>query len=160
MPIRRGHLKAHRWKNFWRQVLFRNVLATVFFGVFGSASIMSWLSSAKSSRFLIGCLWENPATCKWGLRRSWGCGRLDTGPRGLVLVHTLGSFMPFLFQGFPGGWDGKQSCNAGDLGSISGLGRSPGKRKGYPLQYSVLENSMDCIVHGDTKSWTWLSDCH
>ena len=51
-------------------------------------------------------------------------------------------------------------CNVGDLGSIPGLGRSPGKGQGYPLQYSGLENSMDGIVHGDTKSWTWLSDFH
>ena len=51
--------------------------------------------------------------------------------------------------GFPGNSDGKAcSCNAGDLGSIPGLGRSPGEGKGYPLQYSGLENSMDCKVHG------------
>ena len=54
---------------------------------------------------------------------------------------------------------GKESaCNVGDLGSIPGLGRSPGEGKGYPLQYSGLENSMDCIVHGVAKSRTWLSD--
>ena len=48
--------------------------------------------------------------------------------------------------GFPGGSAGKEStCNAGDLGSISGLGRSPGEGKGYPLQYSGLENSMGCV---------------
>ena len=46
----------------------------------------------------------------------------------------------------------------GDLGSIPGLGRSPGEGKGYPLQYSGLENSMYCIVYGVTKSQTWLSD--
>ena len=46
------------------------------------------------------------------------------------------------------------TCNAGDLGSIPGLGRSPGERKGYPLQYSGLENSMDCIVPGVAKSQT------
>ena len=45
-----------------------------------------------------------------------------------------------------------------DLGSIPGLGRSPGEDKGYPLQYSGLENSIDCIIHGVTKSWTQLSD--
>ena len=62
---------------------------------------------------------------------------------------------------FPGGSHGKESaCNEGDLGSILGLGRSPGERKGYPLQYSGLENSMDCIVHGVAKSWTGLSDFH
>ena len=47
-----------------------------------------------------------------------------------------------------GGSAGKESaCNVGDLGSIPGLGRFPGEGKGYPLQYSGLENSMDCIVH-------------
>ena len=54
---------------------------------------------------------------------------------------------------------GKEStCNAGDMGSIPGLGKFLGKGKGYLLQYSGLENSMDCIVHGVTKSWTRLSD--
>ena len=46
----------------------------------------------------------------------------------------------------------------GDLGLIPGFGRSPGEGKGYPLQYSGLENSMDCIVHGVTKSRTQLSN--
>ena len=51
--------------------------------------------------------------------------------------------------GFAGGSTGKEStCYAGDLGSIPGLGRSPGEGKGYPLQCSGLGNSMDCIVHG------------
>ena len=101
-------------------------------------------------------------------------------------------------MGFPGGSAGKQSaCNAGDLGSIPGLGRFPGvgigflplyswaslvaqqvnnqpampgsitgfgrpcgERKGYPLQYSDLKNSMDCIVHGVIKRWTRLSTFH
>ena len=49
-------------------------------------------------------------------------------------------------------------ANAGDESSISGSGRSPGGGKGYPPQYSGLENSMGCIVRGVTKSWTRLSD--
>ena len=54
-----------------------------------------------------------------------------------------------VFLGCPGGSDGKESAhNVGDLGSIPGLERSPGEGKGYPLQYSRLERSMDCIVHG------------
>ena len=58
-------------------------------------------------------------------------------------------------MGFPGGSDGKESaCNAGDLGSVPRLGRSPGEGKVYALQYSGLENSMDSIVHGVAKSWT------
>ena len=56
---------------------------------------------------------------------------------------------------------GKEStCNAGDLDSIPGLGRSPAERTGYPLQYSGLENSMVCIVLGVAKSQMWLSDFH
>ena len=61
----------------------------------------------------------------------------------------------------PGGSAGKESiCNAGDLGLIPGLGRSPGEGNGYPLQYSGLENSMSCMVHGVAKSQTLLSDFH
>ena len=57
-------------------------------------------------------------------------------------------------MGFPGSSAGKElACNAGDLGSIPGLGRPPGEGNGYLLQYSGLENSEDCIVHGVTKSW-------
>ena len=66
-----------------------------------------------------------------------------------------------VFLGFPCRSAGKESaCNAGDLDSIPGLGKSPGEEKGYPPQYSSLENSMDCIDHGETNSWTWLSDFH
>ena len=54
----------------------------------------------------------------------------------------------------------KSACDARDLGSISGLERSRGEGKGYPLQYSGLENSMECIVHALAKSQTRLSDCH
>ena len=67
-------------------------------------------------------------------------------------------------MGFPRGSDGKESmCNAGDLCSIPGLGKSPGGDHGNPLQYSCLENPMDrgawqATVHGVTKSQTQLSD--
>ena len=64
-------------------------------------------------------------------------------------------------MGFPCSSAGKESpANAGDLCLIPGLGRSPGEGKGYPLQYSGLENSMDCIVHGVAKSQTRLSNFH
>ena len=53
----------------------------------------------------------------------------------------------------------ESSCNAGDPSPTPGSGRSP-EGKGYPLHYSGLENSMDCIVHGVAKSWTRLSDFH
>ena len=60
-----------------------------------------------------------------------------------------------VFLGFPDGPAGKESvCDAGDLGLIPGLGRCPEEGKGYPLQYYGLENPMDCIAHGVTKSWT------
>ena len=65
-------------------------------------------------------------------------------------------------MGLPGGSDGKESvCNAGDMGSIPGLERSPGGRHGNPLRHSFLENSMDrgaywATVHGVAKSQTQL----
>ena len=66
-----------------------------------------------------------------------------------------------IHMGFPVYSAGKEStCNVGDLGSIPGLGRSPGEENGYPLQYSSLENSMGCIVHGVAKSGTQLSNFH
>ena len=81
--------------------------------------------------------------------------RVLTNLQMLLLIKT------FLLEGFPGGSAGKESsCKAGDLGLIPGLGRSPGKGNGYPLQYSGLEKSMDYIVHGVRKSWTRLSDFH
>ena len=69
-----------------------------------------------------------------------------------------------VFLGFPSGSAGKEStCNAGDLGLIPGLGRSPGGGNGNPLLCSCLENSMGrgawwATVHGVTKSWTRLSN--
>ena len=92
-------------------------------------------------------------------------------------TKTVGAFIPSLHYlkelnlelpaglvGFPGGSDGKESaCDAGDLGLIPGLGRSPGGGNGTPLQYSGLENPMDrgvwwITVHGVAKSQTRLSD--
>ena len=67
-------------------------------------------------------------------------------------------------EAFPGGSDGKVSAyNAGDPGSVPGLGRSPGEGNGNPLQYSCLENPMDggawlATIHGVAKSRTRLSD--
>jgi len=87
-----------------------------------------------------------------------------------LLLQSLSLFLKifiYLFCGhalmhsFHCGSAGKESvCNVGDLGSIPGLGRSPGEGKRYPLQYSGLENSMDCIVHGVAKSQTQLSNLH
>ena len=71
------------------------------------------------------------------------------------------SILDLFLLHFPRGSAGKEStCNAGDLGLIPGLGRSPGEGNSYALQYSGLENSMDCIVHGVAKSWIRLSNFH
>ena len=73
------------------------------------------------------------------------------------LLFTWGQTM----VGFPCGSAGKESTrSAGDQGLIPGLGKSPGEGKGYLLQYSGLENSMDYTVHGVAKSRTQLSDFH
>ena len=85
-----------------------------------------------------------------------------------LLLACLGSWKPTCVfcistesHGFSGCSAGKESaCNAGALGSIPGLGRSPGEGNGYPLQYSGLENSMDSVVLTVAKSWTWLSNFH
>ena len=69
--------------------------------------------------------------------------------------------LPGFPLGFPcGSADKKSACNAGDLGSMAGLGRFPGEGNGYLLQCSGLENSMDCIVHGVAKSQTQLRNFH
>ena len=81
---------------------------------------------------------------------------------GVGKIHWRRDRLPTpVFLGFPGGSDGKEStCIVGDLTSIPGLGRSHGKGKGYPLQYSGLENSMDCIVHWGHKESDTTSDFH
>ena len=81
------------------------------------------------------------------------------GPnRDTCLTHIHLGNRNFQTKGFPCGSAGKEStCNVGSLGSIPVLGKSPGEEKGYPLQYSGLENSMDYIVHGIAKSRTQLA---
>ncbi|CAI9164825.1 unnamed protein product [Rangifer tarandus platyrhynchus] len=77
-----------------------------------------------------------------------------------VCPHSVYN-QPTLLVGFPSCSAGKEStCSVADLGAISGLGRSPGEGKGYPLQYSGLENSTGSIVHEVAMSWTGLSDFH
>ena len=72
-----------------------------------------------------------------------------------LLTQNKQTNKPSRGSGFPCGSAGKESaCTVGDLGLIPGLGRSPGEGKGFPLQYSGLENSKDCIIHGVTKSRT------
>ena len=78
-----------------------------------------------------------------------------------ISVNFLLMILYYSYAGFPGDSAGKKkksACNVGDLGSIPELVRCPGEEKCYPLQYSGLENSKDCIVHGVAKSQTRLSD--
>ena len=94
----------------------------------------------------------------WG---SWWATVLGVAKSRHNWVTSL-SFSPTpIFLGFPCGSAGKESTyNAGDLGLIPGLRRFSGEGKGYPLQYSGLESSMDCLVHGVAKSQTQLSQFH
>ena len=73
----------------------------------------------------------------------------------LYPLVSMGKTLYIQDLGFPGSSAGKEStCNAGDPGSITGLGRSNGEGIGYPLQYSGWENSIDYTVHGVTKNRT------
>ena len=98
-----------------------------------------------------------PGDCEWSKYKRWHFWCIFS-----LLQHRIwnqnskSQFQSyFCYLDFPSGSVGKESAyNAGDPGSIPGLGRSPREWKGYPLQYSGLENSMDCIVHGVTKSPT------
>ena len=117
----------------------------------------------------------------WGLSFSMTCGillpQLGTEPLSPALqgrflasrppvrsqdsnLHYIIS-KPMLQFGFPGSSAAKESyCNARDSSSISESGRSPGEGIGYPLHYSGLENSVDCIIHPVPKTQTWLSNFH
>ena len=76
-----------------------------------------------------------------------------------TLLKEISCIASDSLPGFPGGSAGKESsCNVGDLGLIPGLGRSPGEGISYSVQYSGLENFVNCKVHGVTKSWTRLSN--
>ena len=114
--------------------------------------------------------WVTP----WELKQ-WDSGNVGLTPgleewwRQAQLAHSIG-----VTKGFPGSAVGKESvCTAGDFGPIPGLGRSPGEGKGYPLQYSGLENSMDSLVQHMmlpyslisasswvmfSRSWPWDED--
>ena len=101
------------------------------------------LSRSAGKEILLQCM--RPWFDSWVGKICWRRDRLPTP----------------VFLGFPGGSAGKEpSSNVGDLGLIPGLGRSGEEGNGYPLQYSGLENSMDCIVLGVTKSRTQLSGFH
>ena len=118
---------------------------------------LSCIGEGNGNPLQCSCL-ENPRdggawwAAVYGVAQSW--------TRLKQLSSSSSPLLMSLQTGFPGGSDGKESIyNAGDLGSICGLGRSSGGGHGNPLQYSCLENSMDrgawwAIVHGDAKSQT------
>ena len=131
-----------------------------------AASLHSFCFSIACSRYpknpLASKLSDAPKSC--GLHHS---GALEEGKlfasdqsenRAKIEKAPSGEY---IFMGFPCGSAGREcTCSTGDLGSTPGLGRSPREGKGYPLQYSGLEDSMNCIVHGVAKSQTWLSNFH
>ena len=103
--------------------------------------VLPWLRASLTAQLAMKETWLD----SWIRKIHWRSYRLPT----------------FVFLGFPCGSAGKESaCNAGDLGLIPGLGRSPGEGKGYTFQYSDLENSMESIIHGVPKSRTQLNDFH
>ena len=128
--------------------------------------VVSWREWKPASGWSQCCGWQGGKTKNVGLLNSQTLKWILTFS--LLLfekIHFLCFYQCSLWfsRGFPGGSDGKESaCNAGDLGSIPGSGRSPGEGNGYPLQYSCLENSMYRgahwdIVHGVAKSQTQLT---
>ena len=97
-----------------------------------------------------------PRKIQKGLRKK-SSPSTDTNSGNSLFLFSLVS----MHIGFPDSSTGKEStCNAGDPGLIPGSGRCSGEGNSYPLQYSGLENSMDCIGHGVEKSRTRLSNFH
>ena len=146
-------LKAHFWKHMQPDAIFCEKSSI---HISHSHRLENCNLSVQNGASLIAQLVKNPYAMQ------------ETPVQLLVLEESLEKG----FLGLPWGSTGKESscnagnlskesaCNAGDLGLIPGLGRSPEKGNSYPLQYSGLENSMDCIVHGVSKSWTGLSNFH
>ena len=102
----------------------------------------------------------------WRQLSNWACTHYIQIYYTIHIMSKLYIYLcAYVFMGFPGGSDGKEgACNAGDLGSVPGLGRSSGEGNGYSLQFSCLESPMDrrawlSIVHEVAQSWTWLSNC-
>ena len=111
---------------------------------------------SRQHRELSSSCWQFPKIQTFAYKFEFYPGQLTVS---LLLPELTGFLYSFSRMGFSGGSAGKESaCNAEDIGLIPGSGRCPGGGKGYPPQYSDLENSMDCIVHGVAKSRTGLSD--
>ena len=120
--------------------------------VYGVAKSPIWLGNWKTTDLFV-CMAPQVLFCE----------TLSFGKHSLRILNkvTAHFHLTSISQGFPCGSVGKEfSWNTGDLGSNSGSRRYPGEGNKYLLQYSGLENSTECIVHGVEKSQTWLSDFH
>ena len=117
---------------------------------------LHWISTPWSPELC--CFWKffsgNPSEVPGPLNPS-SCFFLTSADYDLIICR-----LKLICCGFPASAGKEFTCNAGGLGSIPGLGGSPGEGKGYLLQYSGLENSMDSIDHGVAKSRTHLSNFH
>ena len=122
----------------WKCVIYQYIQRDTF------SNKREWnIKKKKKKRIHLQC--RRPRFHFWVRKFSWRKDRLST----------------LVFLGFPDDSAGKESAwNVGDLGSIPGLGWSPREGNSYSLQYSGLENSMDCTVHGITKSVDpWSDGC-
>ena len=121
----------------------------------------SW--SEPWQQWCVGHCWKGTVKVTQSCRTL--CDPMNDTVHGFMQARIL-EWVAFHFSrsptlGLSGNSAGKESAwNAGDPGSIPGLGGSPGEGKGYPFQYCGLENSMDCIVHGVAKNRTRLSNFH
>ena len=140
MPLYRDFLTIGLWKSHFQSSCYKDSCCT--FKMWGPLLGHEYHSSHTKGRKVLR---------QWGQDEGRGCYFLLFG---------------YNILGFPGGSAGKEYvCNAGDLGLIPGLRRSPGEGNGNPLQYSCLENPMDrgtwrATVHGVTKESDTTEDAH
>ena len=123
-------------------------------------AISTQLSFSKLRRRHLSHDWGFPDSLV-GKESACNAGDASSIPEvGKICWRRDGLPTPVFLDFFCGSAGKESTCNVGNLGSITGLGRSPREGKGYPLQYSGLENTIDWIVHGVTKSWIQLSNFH
>ena len=150
VSLRRGYL-GWVWESWWKLSKWRKGIS--------DKGIQEHSRQRNQQRF-----WSNKTKSIWGtvtgitrffpdisVGKESACNAGDPGSiPGFRKICWRRDRLPTpVFLGFPcGSADKESACKAGDLSLIPGLGRSPGEGKGYPLQYSGLENSMDSIVHG------------
>ena len=160
LPLGWCHLYIWGYCYFSQQSWFQLVIhpaqhsewCTLHISEISRVTILSECYVASMWTSLMAQLVKNTPTMKENRFNSW-----------VRRIHWRRARLPIpVFLGFPCGSAGKESAYkvGGDLDSFPGLGRSPGEGKGYPLQYSGLENSMDWIVPGVSKSQIQLSNFH